>query len=86
MWYAPIGSTEYVKNLHNDFRIKEYLLSEQRHNSLQTDTKSSFVDTTKNTKQKSTGSKQNRTAAVLVKLHRSYVKTEVDLIGYFPRR
>ncbi len=30
MWYAPIGSTEYVRNLHNDKKIKEYLLNENR--------------------------------------------------------
>lgn len=30
MWYAPIGSLEYTKNLHNDILIKKYILSEQR--------------------------------------------------------
>lgn len=30
MWYAPIGSFEYVTNLHNDFLIKKFVLSEQR--------------------------------------------------------
>lgn len=30
MWYAPIGSVEYVRNLHNDKKIKEYLLNENR--------------------------------------------------------
>lgn len=30
MWYAPIGSLEYILNLHNDILIKKYILSEQR--------------------------------------------------------
>jgi hypothetical protein len=30
MWYAPIGSLEYIKNLHSDLLIKRYILSEQR--------------------------------------------------------
>lgn len=30
MWYAPIGSLEYTKILHNDILIKRYILSEQR--------------------------------------------------------
>jgi len=30
MWYAPVGSLEYVRNLHNDKKIKDYLLNENR--------------------------------------------------------
>ena len=33
MWYAPIGSVEYIKTLHNDIVIKRYILSEQRYKS-----------------------------------------------------
>jgi len=39
MWYAPVGSLEYVRNLHNDKKIKEYLLNENR---LKNNTKARF--------------------------------------------
>jgi hypothetical protein len=43
MWYAPIGSVEYVRNLHNDQKIKQYLFNENR---LKNNTKVKFPKVT----------------------------------------
>ncbi len=51
MWFAPIGSLEYTKNLHSDLLIKRYILSEQRLKQLNNSTLSlglQDLSTTKN--------------------------------------
>lgn len=94
MWYAPVGSLEYTKSLHNDILIKRYILSEQRLK--QQNINVSKVSSRLSVKKKSSNSanvtkttesvdiRRNRIkgCAVDVQIQRSFRKTVLDVVTY----
>lgn len=95
MWYAPIGSLEYTKVLHNDILIKRYILSEQRlkqqnsnlfskHNRLNLKSKKLSTENISKKKRDNVDTRKNRIkgCAVDVIIKRSFKKTFLDVVTY----
>lgn len=87
MWYAPIGSLEYIKNLHNDILIKRYILSEQRlkqQNLTLSNKKGRLTLNSKLKKKQIIDTRKNRIkgCAIDVIIKRSYKKTVLDVVTY----
>lgn len=88
MWYAPIGSVEYTKILHNDILIKRYILSEQR---LKQQNSNLGKKSNRLTLKKKGGQnvepvevRRNRIKGCAVDVHiqRSFRKTVLDVVTY----
>jgi hypothetical protein len=90
MWYAPIGSLEYAKIIHNDILIKRYILSEQRWKQQQAalinkktlDTKGKKKDSKKKRDILEVRKNRIKGCAVDVIIKRSYRQTMLNVVTY----